>query len=168
MRARIPRMRCITAAKSTRMSAGIVRAILVGIAHLGVQARSADDRFRRHAADIEAVAAEQMALDQRDLRALCRRGVRRDQSRRAGADDHEVVACRRLSDCANRRDARCPCARARRDRCASVAAMSLRCCIVGIRSRQSRYSQPPRESGAPQSGDDVGTLRISRQINCVR
>ncbi len=64
------------------------------MAHLGIQARGANDRLRRHAADIQAGAAEQMPLDQRDLRARCRRAVRRDESGRAGADDHQVVTLR--------------------------------------------------------------------------
>ena len=89
-------MRCITAGKSTRDIARGSRAVVLGIAHLGVQAGSADERFRRHAADIQAVAAEQLALDERDLGAQRRRGVRRDQSRRAAADDHQVVARRGL------------------------------------------------------------------------
>ena len=71
------------------------RTILVGTAHLGVQARGADDRLRRHAADIQTGSAEQVTLDQGDLRALCRRGMCRDQPRRTGPDNDQIVALRR-------------------------------------------------------------------------
>ena len=69
-----------------------LRAVVFGIAHFGVEARRADDRFRRHAADIQTVAAKPGALDQRNLGPQCRRSVRRHQPRRATADHHQSVA----------------------------------------------------------------------------
>ena len=75
---------------------GNLRAVVLGIAHLFVKTRGPDDRFRRDAADVQAAAAEQPPLDERDLRAHRCRYARRDQSRRPASDDHQIVAARRL------------------------------------------------------------------------
>ena len=57
--------------------------------------RGADQAFGRHAADVEAIAAQEIALDQRDLRAQpgCAGGA--DQPRRTAADDNHIVFSRR-------------------------------------------------------------------------
>ena len=70
---------------------GGVDAVACGIAHLGVQARAADEGLGRHAAVVQRVAAEQVAFDQRDPGAERGGAARRDQSRRSGADDQQVV-----------------------------------------------------------------------------
>ena len=55
-------------------------------------ARRADHGLGRHTADIEAVAAHQVTLDQGDFGPQAGRPGCADQSGRAGADDHQVVA----------------------------------------------------------------------------
>ena len=50
-----------------------LRTVMLGLAHLGIKLGRANDRFRRHTADVQAIAAEQFALDQCDFRAKCRR-----------------------------------------------------------------------------------------------
>ncbi len=70
-------------------------AVVGGVAHLGVQARRADQGLRGHAAVVQAVAAEQVAFDQRDPRAQRGGAARCDQSRRPGADDQQVVGVAR-------------------------------------------------------------------------
>ena len=56
------------------------------------RSRGADDGFRRHAADVKAIAAHKMFLNERDLRAKASRAHGADQARCAAADDNEVVA----------------------------------------------------------------------------
>ena len=54
--------------------------------------RRVQQRLRRHAANIEASAAERgILLDDRDLHAELRRAHRADVSARTGADDNEIV-----------------------------------------------------------------------------
>ena len=67
-----------------------------GVAHVGIDPRRPDQRLRRHAADIQAVAADQVTLDQRNPGPEGRRTPRRHQTRRPGTNDHEVVAARRF------------------------------------------------------------------------
>jgi len=52
----------------------------------------ADQRLRRHAADIDAGAADGAMTDERDLRALFRRGDRGRESSRARADNSKIEA----------------------------------------------------------------------------
>ncbi len=90
--ARSRRMRSIAAAKSPpalrprRAERGARRA------RRARRAPARMTRLRRHAADVEAVAAEQMALDQRDLGAEPGRADRAHQAGGAGADHHQVIA----------------------------------------------------------------------------
>jgi hypothetical protein len=49
------------------------------VASLGEETRRPDQRLARHAAGVEAVAAERVLLDQRDLRLHRRRDVRRHE-----------------------------------------------------------------------------------------
>jgi len=72
-----------------------LHAIVFGSARLGVQMRRVDNRFRRRAADVQAVVVAPVALDQRNLRGQCG-DVRRHQYRGAAADDHQAVAAGRL------------------------------------------------------------------------
>ena len=59
----------MTAGKSTSTPASTAHAERAPpIAHGGRRAGGAQQRLGRHAADVEAVAAEQLALDQRDAR----------------------------------------------------------------------------------------------------
>ena len=60
------------------------------------RARGTQQRFRRHAAGVQAVAAEAMALDDRHARAESRRARRADEPGGAAADDDQVVERRRL------------------------------------------------------------------------
>ncbi len=64
------------------------------IAHFRIEPRGAYDRLRRHATDIQAVAADEIALDERHLRAQCGRFARRRQPARPRADDDEIVFAR--------------------------------------------------------------------------
>ena len=67
-----------------------------GRAHVAHHARGADDALGWHTPDVEAVAAQQVPLDQRHPRAKPGRPRRRDEAGGARADHHEVVAgCRR-------------------------------------------------------------------------
>ena len=74
---------------------GDLRTVMLGFSHLGIKLGRANDRFRRHTADVQAIAAEQFALDQRDFRTKCRRGMRGHESGRSGTDDQELVAIER-------------------------------------------------------------------------
>jgi hypothetical protein len=60
----------------------------------GGDAPGADDPFRGHAADVQAIATHQIAFDQGDFRAQSRRARRGDQSGGPGADDDQVVTPR--------------------------------------------------------------------------
>ena len=55
-------------------------------------ARGRDHRLRRHAADVQAVAAEEVTLDEGHACPEPRGARGRDEARRPAADDHEVVA----------------------------------------------------------------------------
>ena len=46
---------------------------VAAVARVMRRARRADDALRRHAADVETIAAQEIALDQRDLGAQARR-----------------------------------------------------------------------------------------------
>ena len=70
---------------------GHVHAEGAGLARVGGGARRGDDRLRRHAADVQAVAAEDVALDERHARAEPGGARRRDEAGGARADDDEVV-----------------------------------------------------------------------------
>ena len=65
-------------------------------AHVGDGAGRPDQALRRHAADVEAIAAHQPALDERHARAEPGRARRRDQPRGARPDHDQVVAARGL------------------------------------------------------------------------
>ena len=67
-----------------------------GRADVADDPRGADHALRGHAADVEAVAAQEMPLDERHARAEAGRARRRHQARGAGADDDQVVARRRV------------------------------------------------------------------------
>ena len=54
--------------------------------------RRRDDRLRRDAADVQAVAAEEVTLDEGHACPEPRGARGRDEARRPAADDHEVVA----------------------------------------------------------------------------
>jgi hypothetical protein len=72
-----------------------MHAKLVGVPHLMRRTRRTDQSLRRHAPDVQAIAAHQMLLDERHL---CPEAGRRrcsHQAGRAGADHHEVVAALR-------------------------------------------------------------------------
>ena len=75
---------------------GNLRAVVFGVAHLGVQPGRSYDRLRWYAADVQTAAAEQRSLDERDFGAHRCRRTRRDQSRRTAPDNHQVVAGGRL------------------------------------------------------------------------
>jgi hypothetical protein len=66
------------------------------VAHVGIKARGADQRFRRHAADIQIDSANRVALDQRDLDAERSRQFRRGKACRAGTDNRQLVGTTRL------------------------------------------------------------------------
>ena len=85
------RMRSMTFPKSTSVPGGTFTPNSPGIAHGGCGAGGADDGFRGDTTDIEAIAAHEVALDQRDLRAEtgCRCGG--NESGGACTDDDEVV-----------------------------------------------------------------------------
>ncbi len=57
--------------------------------------RRPEDAFRRHAADVQTIAAQEIALDERDLRAQTGSARRADQTRGAAADHHQIVFFRR-------------------------------------------------------------------------
>jgi hypothetical protein len=59
---------------------------------VGRGARSPEEGLRRHAADVQAVAAEQVALDERHPGAQARGARGRHEARRAAADHDEIVA----------------------------------------------------------------------------
>ena len=92
MRARRRRMRSITAAKSTVGVAAARTPKLAASATSRDDARGADDALRRHAADVQAVAAHQVAFDQRDPRAQPGGAGGGHQAGGAGADHDQVVA----------------------------------------------------------------------------
>jgi hypothetical protein len=71
---------------------GHVDAQLGGLAQLAHDPGRADDGLGGHAAPVQAVAAQQVALDQGRLAAHAGCGDGADQAGRAGADDHQVVA----------------------------------------------------------------------------
>ena len=73
----------------------MANAELSAVARVMGGARGADEALRRHAADVEAIAAEEIALDQRDLRAEPGGAGGADQARRAAADDNHIVFSRR-------------------------------------------------------------------------
>ena len=64
-------------------------------ARLVRRARRANDAFRRHAADVQAIAAHEIALDERDLRAQTGGARGAHQTRGAAADDDQIVFSRR-------------------------------------------------------------------------
>jgi hypothetical protein len=53
-----------------------------------------DQRLRRHAADVDAGAADGAVADERDARAVLGAGDRRGEAGRAGADHRQVIAAR--------------------------------------------------------------------------
>src|SRR6185295_18340041 len=65
---------------------------LAALARGGPRAGGADHALGRHAADVQAISTHQVALDESDLRAETRGARGRDEARRSGADDHEVIA----------------------------------------------------------------------------
>ena len=73
-----------------------LNAEVAGAANLVGGARGGQQRLGRHTADVEAVAAEEVFLDQGDARPQAGGPGGADQARRAGADDDEVVVRRRL------------------------------------------------------------------------
>ena len=73
---------------------GHADAEVAGVAHVGRGARRAQQRLGRHAADVETVAAEALALDQCHPATEAGRAGGRDQPGGAGAEDHEVIAAR--------------------------------------------------------------------------
>ena len=91
------RIRSITLAKSTSTVtsptsiAWLTIAVPRRIAHLGEEPRASDDGLRRNAPDIEAIAAEEIAFDERHRCAECRGGVGRGSARGSAADDHEII-----------------------------------------------------------------------------
>ena len=66
------------------------------VAHRGGRAGGAEERLRRHAPDVQTVAAHEVALDERDLGPEPGGAGRGDEAGRAGAEDHEVVTRRRF------------------------------------------------------------------------
>src|SRR5207244_13518512 len=68
----------------------------VRTAHVRPRTRRPNDPFRRHAADVEAIASHQVFLDQGHFSATRRRDHRRDQAGRAGPDHHDVVRAGRI------------------------------------------------------------------------
>jgi hypothetical protein len=64
--------------------------------NLAQHLRGTDHRLGGHAAYVEAVAAEEMAFDQRHFGAQPGRADSRDQARRTAADDDKIVSTRRL------------------------------------------------------------------------
>src|SRR5207249_7798502 len=66
------------------------------IADLRAGARSSDEGLRGDAPDVEAVAAQQVLLDQGDAGAQASRAGGRHEAGRAGADHHQVVPAGRL------------------------------------------------------------------------
>jgi hypothetical protein len=66
------------------------------VAHLCGRPRCPQECLRRHTANVEAVAAHQLALDQRHFCAKTRRACCGDQTGRAGAENNEVVSGRRF------------------------------------------------------------------------
>ena len=75
------------------------------------RARRAEDAFRRHAADVETIAAQKITLDKRDFRAQTGSARRADQARGAAADHHQIVFFRRQRILSSGRDdnSRCNC-----------------------------------------------------------
>ena len=81
--------------KSDLRLAGMVNAELGAGARVMGGPRRADHALGRHTANVEAIAAQEITLDQRDLRAQSSCAGGADQSRRTAADDHHVVlSCR--------------------------------------------------------------------------
>src|SRR5438552_8068506 len=119
------------------------RAVVFGVTHLGVQPGRSYYRLRWYAADVQAAAAEQRSLDERDFGAHRCRRARRDQSRRTASDDHQAVAARRRRIAPSRRAQvfhPLLLVRILRKRCAWAAA------LLHLKNPQERrrYSQPPR------------------------
>ena len=83
--------------------AGKRQAEFAAAGHRGPGARGPDEPLRRDAADVEAVAPHQVALDHRHPRAEPGAHRRHDQAGRPGADDDEVVASGRLGIAPRRR-----------------------------------------------------------------
>ncbi len=81
--------RSITRARSGLRIDGAERPA-VGVAHRVRDARRLEQRLRRHAAVPQAVAAELVLFDQRDLRAERGAAGRDDQTAGAAADDREI------------------------------------------------------------------------------
>src|SRR3984957_14192966 len=73
-----------------------VPGIVLGVTHVSIQVRRADQSLRRGTTDIHAGAADKLALDQCNLRADRRCAVSRGKSRRTGADDHQGIRICRL------------------------------------------------------------------------
>ena len=93
--ARRRRIRRITAGKSIWTPPGTPTPNAPRGAHVGRRARGADQGLRGHAADVEAVAAHEIPLDQGHARAQPGRPGGGHEPGRAGADDDEVVTPRR-------------------------------------------------------------------------
>ena len=79
---------------------------LGGATDVGEELRRSDQRLRRHAAGIEAVAAHAVLFDERHFSFHRRGDVRRDQTGRAGADHDEIA----LDSCEAASISRRPCA----------------------------------------------------------
>src|SRR5712692_9712379 len=65
-------------------------AVRVGVLHLMNELGARDERLRRHAAGPETIAAEQLALDERDLAAETHTTGSGHQTARASADDDDI------------------------------------------------------------------------------
>ncbi len=123
-----------------------VHAELARVPHLGGGARGADQGLRRHAADVEAVAAHQVALDQRDAGAEPGRAGRGHQARPCRRRSPPGCSGRPASGSPSRAGGRCrpapgcarPRARARR-----VGAG------VDARRRSALAARPPRGRSRP-------------------
>ena len=83
-------------AEVDRHSVGDLHAEPLCLPELRHDARGPDHRLRGDAADVEAVTAQEVSLDQRHAGAEPRRAGRRHEPGRPGADDHQVVPPRGL------------------------------------------------------------------------
>ena len=72
------------------LGAGMGDTQRLGFAHRLHEARAADQRLRRHAAIVEAVAAHPVAFDQRHFRLYGGGDIGRHQTAGAGADHHQI------------------------------------------------------------------------------
>ena len=132
--------------------------VMCGVAHLRIQARCAYQCLGRNAADIQTIAANQIALDQGHACTECGGALGRDQASGTSADHEQLVAFGRLRIA--------PVGRAHIGQTLTLEGIDGR--AHGSLRTTASSSQPPLKPAARRPVTTCGHCRIRRQTRPLR